>query len=128
MRHARHKRDSTKYCRFRKDIGHTTEECRQLKDEIESLISQGYFRQYVRNQGNEPNQANNPRLQPPPIEGKDILVIFGGPHLVGKSNNAQKRYINEVKNEQPSFAPKPLKKEMSNEPPIIFSEEDTKDV
>ena len=26
------------YCRFHKDNGHNTDDCRQLKDEIESLI------------------------------------------------------------------------------------------
>uniref|UniRef100_A0A803PK52 Uncharacterized protein n=1 Tax=Cannabis sativa TaxID=3483 RepID=A0A803PK52_CANSA len=92
MRHTRNKRDSTKYCCFHKDIGHTTEECHQLKDEIKSLISRGYFRQYVRTQGNEPNQPNNPRLQPPPVEGKDILVICEGPHLALNSNSAQKSF------------------------------------
>ena len=50
MRNQKAKRDSSKYCRFHRDIEHTTDECRQLKDEIEGLISRGYFRQYVRNQ------------------------------------------------------------------------------
>ncbi|XP_062112812.1 uncharacterized protein LOC133823969 [Humulus lupulus] len=43
------KRDSNKYCRFHRDVEHTTDECRQLKDENEGLISRGHFRQYVRN-------------------------------------------------------------------------------
>ena len=30
-------RDSSKRCEFHKDIGHTANECRHLKDEIESL-------------------------------------------------------------------------------------------
>ena len=50
MRNQKSKRDSSKYCRFHRDIGHTTDECRQLKDEIEGLISRGYFQQYVKNQ------------------------------------------------------------------------------
>ncbi|XP_062085433.1 uncharacterized protein LOC133791529 [Humulus lupulus] len=49
MRNQKSKRDANKLCRFHKDIGHTTDECRQLKDEIECLISRGYFMQYVRN-------------------------------------------------------------------------------
>ncbi|XP_060961974.1 uncharacterized protein LOC133032143 [Cannabis sativa] len=78
MRHARNKQDPNKYYRFHRDIRHTTEEYRQLKYEIENIISRGYLRQYVRPQGNKqnlPNNLNNPRLQPPPVEGKDILVI-----------------------------------------------------
>ncbi|KAL5558840.1 hypothetical protein UlMin_035051 [Ulmus minor] len=42
------KRDNTKYCRFHRDTGHTTEECRVLKDEVERLIQRGQLREYVR--------------------------------------------------------------------------------
>ncbi|KAL5537549.1 hypothetical protein UlMin_045506 [Ulmus minor] len=35
------KRDNRKYCRFHRDTGHTTEECRVLKDEVERLIQRG---------------------------------------------------------------------------------------
>ncbi|KAL5547272.1 hypothetical protein UlMin_006959 [Ulmus minor] len=35
------RRDNTKYCRYHCDIGHVTEECRVLKDEIERLIQRG---------------------------------------------------------------------------------------
>ena len=47
MRGPKSKRDPNKYCRYHQDRGHTTDECRQLKDEIEGLISRGYLRQYV---------------------------------------------------------------------------------
>ncbi|XP_030505162.2 uncharacterized protein LOC115720143 [Cannabis sativa] len=39
MRNARSKRDPNKYCKIHKEIGHTTDECRQLKDEIKSVIA-----------------------------------------------------------------------------------------
>ncbi|KAL0448336.1 UNVERIFIED_CONTAM: hypothetical protein Slati_1390000 [Sesamum latifolium] len=41
------KRFSNKYCRFHKDKGHDTEECYQLKDDIDRLIQQGYFKDIV---------------------------------------------------------------------------------
>ena len=112
MRGPKSKRDPNKYCRYHRDQGHTTEECRQLKDEIEGLISRGYLRQYVRNQGGQPQNNGRqvpplqvqPRVQapadedmPPPIEGADIVTISGGPHPAGTSRNALKRYVNELK-------------------------------
>ena len=41
------KRNQNKYCKFQKVIGHTTEECITLKDEIEKLIRRGYLQDYV---------------------------------------------------------------------------------
>ncbi|KAL2240335.1 UNVERIFIED_CONTAM: hypothetical protein Sindi_0674700 [Sesamum indicum] len=37
------KKTSNKYCRFHRERGHNTEECYQLKDEIERLVRQAYF-------------------------------------------------------------------------------------
>lgn len=34
-------RDKSKYCRFHRDHGHNTDECRHLEEQVESLIHQG---------------------------------------------------------------------------------------
>ncbi|GAV79469.1 LOW QUALITY PROTEIN: hypothetical protein CFOL_v3_22934, partial [Cephalotus follicularis] len=36
-----------KYCRYHRDHGHNTEECRQLKNQIEDLIRKVHLRKYV---------------------------------------------------------------------------------
>ena len=41
-------RDKKKYCRFHKDHGHLTEECRDLKEQIEELIQKGKLQRYVK--------------------------------------------------------------------------------
>ncbi|GAV64990.1 hypothetical protein CFOL_v3_08505 [Cephalotus follicularis] len=47
MRSSTEKRDTEKYCRYHRDHGHDTEECRQLKNQIEDLIPKRHLRKYV---------------------------------------------------------------------------------
>ncbi|KAL0394904.1 UNVERIFIED_CONTAM: hypothetical protein Slati_4456600 [Sesamum latifolium] len=46
-RDGRRQPKSNKFCRFHNNYGHTTEECRHLKSEIERLIQNGYLQEYV---------------------------------------------------------------------------------
>ncbi|XP_074327270.1 uncharacterized protein LOC141665188 [Apium graveolens] len=41
------KRDTSKYCAYHEATGHDTADCRQLKDEIETLIRQGKLTEWV---------------------------------------------------------------------------------
>jgi len=38
----------TKYCRYHRNHGHTTEECKALQDKIEELVRAGHFRRVIR--------------------------------------------------------------------------------
>ncbi|KAK4395814.1 hypothetical protein Sango_1735700 [Sesamum angolense] len=42
-----HHPKSDKFCRFHNDYDHTTEECRNIKNEIERLIQNGYLQEYL---------------------------------------------------------------------------------
>ncbi|KAL5539149.1 hypothetical protein UlMin_045481 [Ulmus minor] len=65
------RRDNTKYCRYHRDIGHITEECRVLKDEIERLIQRGQLRNYVKSNDQQPRQPAQENQQPRQ-EGKTL--------------------------------------------------------
>ncbi|KAL0451465.1 UNVERIFIED_CONTAM: hypothetical protein Slati_1124600 [Sesamum latifolium] len=74
------KRFSNKYCKFHKERGHDTEDCYQLKDEIERLIKREFKEDDKRDRGRENV----------PVKGV-INTIVGGP--VGRwSNRERKRY------------------------------------
>ena len=45
------KRDNTRYCQFHRDHGHRTDDCIQLRKEIEYLIRCGYLRCFVSPEG-----------------------------------------------------------------------------
>ena len=47
------KRDDTKYYEFHKGHGHRTDDCIQLRKEIEYLIRRGHLSRYVASEGQE---------------------------------------------------------------------------
>ncbi|XP_027108962.1 uncharacterized protein [Coffea arabica] len=48
---SRDKRNSNLYCLYHRDIGQETEDCNDLKREIENLIRQGHLKQFIRRGG-----------------------------------------------------------------------------
>ena len=50
-------RDKNKYCLFHKDHGHNTEDCGDLKEQVEELIRKGKLQKYVKK--NEYNKFRN---------------------------------------------------------------------
>ncbi|GAV56526.1 hypothetical protein CFOL_v3_00068, partial [Cephalotus follicularis] len=89
-----------KYFRYHRDHGHDTEECRQLKNQIEDLIRKGHLRKYVdrdapqgrREQRREeaPRQQEDRQEQQQPIGV--IHTISGGVASEGDHTNARKAY------------------------------------
>ncbi|XP_077248387.1 uncharacterized protein LOC143888001 [Tasmannia lanceolata] len=115
------RRDPSKYCRFHKDHGHDTDECWQLKEEIEQLIGRGYLKKYIRTDGrkqerrvNSPRGRSPRRSQPPPARNKTpqppstqpeaprsqprgvIGTIMGGHAAGGTSSAARKAYARRI--------------------------------
>ncbi|KAL2242652.1 UNVERIFIED_CONTAM: Retrovirus-related Pol polyprotein from transposon [Sesamum indicum] len=112
------KKYSGKYCKFHRERGHDTEECYQLKDEIERLIRQGYFRELVMKCRAEETVARRSRSRSPdrrqdkgkgvvkepnlggnaPVKGV-IYTIAGGPEG-GDSRRSRKRQNRNVQHNQ----------------------------
>ena len=94
--------DKNKYCRFHKDHGHYTEDCQDLKEQIEELIQKGKLQKYVKKgeysnfkRGNK-NQSeftsgsdDRPRQPPQDVIG-EIKMIAESP-LTGGSFRSLKK-------------------------------------
>ncbi|KAI0519511.1 hypothetical protein KFK09_006960 [Dendrobium nobile] len=76
------------YCHFHRSRGHTTEACRQLKEEIERLIRQGYLQQFIqsapaRDETGHAGGHNQKQRQPSTNRQMvgEIETIAGGPSV-----------------------------------------------
>ena len=54
MKSASSRRNLSRYCHFHRDHGHDTDDCFDLKRQIEELIQRGQLRQYVAGRGQVP--------------------------------------------------------------------------
>ena len=100
-------RDNFKHCEFHRDYGHRTDDCIQLKREIEYLIRRGYLRRFISPENQAQNQTQNqaPTQQPPPRQTAtqhqkslgEIQVISGGFAGGGESSSARKAHLRSIR-------------------------------
>ena len=94
------KRDNTRYWEFHRDHGHRTDDCIQLRKEIEYLIRRWYLRRYIASEGQDQVQPPPPR-QPTPTQHQqplgEIHVISGGFAGGGESNSARKAHLRSIR-------------------------------
>ncbi|XP_074346876.1 uncharacterized protein LOC141685686 [Apium graveolens] len=112
------KRDKSRYCRLHKDVGHDTDDCRQLKDEIEYLIRRGKFGRFTNgeeaggqkrdNDRRDDDRRGNDRYRNPQARGSVINMISAGPTIAGTTRNSRKAYAREMMSivEEPSKSSK----------------------
>ena len=93
------KRDNTRYCEFYRDHRHRTDDCIQLRKEIEYLIRRGYLRRYIASEGQDQAQPPPPR-QPTPTQHqqplREIHVISRGFAGGGESSFARKAHLRSI--------------------------------
>ena len=92
------KRNWNKYCHFHRDHGYDTDECFDLKQQIENLIKQGKLRNFLeRDYKDEKLKAKVEESSRPPLE--EIRMIIGG-SSTGQSSRSRKTYLKVVHNVQ----------------------------
>ena len=114
------KRNWNKYCHFHRDHGHDTDECFDLKQQIENLIRQGKLRNFLgQDYKDEKLKAKLEESSRPPLE--EIRMIIGG-SSTGQSSRSRKTYLKVVHNVQ-LFGRSP-KTRTTNEQAITLTDED----
>ncbi|GAV63505.1 hypothetical protein CFOL_v3_07023 [Cephalotus follicularis] len=133
MRSPADKRDTEKYFRYHRDHGHDTEECRQLKNQIEDLIRKGYLRKYVDRDAPQTMRERREEAPQQPAEQQQqqpmgvIHTISGGVASGGDHKNTRKAYGRQSLAVQQIQHSKRLKT-VGDEEVISFSEADYKGV
>ena len=88
------KRNQNKYCRFHRDHGHDTDECFNLKQQIEYLIRQGKLRNFLgRDYKVEKLKTKVEESSRPPL-GEIRMIVGGG--STGQSSRSRKTYLKVV--------------------------------
>ena len=93
MRSDHTKRDNTKYYEFHRDYRHRTDDCIQLRKEIEYLIRHGYLRCFVSSKGQNKVQMTTQHQQ----ALGEIHVISGGFAGGGESSSARKAHLRSIR-------------------------------
>ena len=87
-----------KYCRFHRDHWHDTDECFDLKQQIENLIRQGKLRNFLgRDYKDEKLKVKVEESSRPSLG--EIRIIVGG-SLTGQLSKSKKTYLKVVQNVQ----------------------------
>ena len=87
-----------KYCCFHRDHGHDTDECYDLKQQIENLIRQGKLRNFLGREHKGEKLKGKVEESSLPLLG-EIRVIIGG-SSAGQSSKSRKTYLKVVQNVQ----------------------------
>ena len=120
MKRDPNKRNKNKYCRFHRDHGHDTDECYDLKQQIENLIKQEKLRHFIgRDHKDKKLKGKVEESSQPPFG--EIRVIIGGTST-GQSSKLKKMYLKVVQNVQ-LYGQSPRTRG-TDEPAITFTDED----
>ncbi|KAL2481572.1 Ribonuclease H [Abeliophyllum distichum] len=94
MRASSSELNQRRYCRYHRSTRHDTDDCRDLKGEIESLIRRGHLEEFLARPpgGGEPPQPQGRiELSPPPQprQGEIHMIVGGSQYLEGSRRQRQ---------------------------------------
>ncbi|XP_052170472.1 uncharacterized protein LOC127786825 [Diospyros lotus] len=135
-------RNQEEYCRYHRIRGHSTDQCRELKNQIEALIREGHLQRYVRTEGRNDRdwqrmeerpegqdrrnlRQNEDRIIPPPNNEpthQAIHVISGGETLAGDTSSSRKAYARQA------YQVNSVMETREDEEPITFTPADRGDI
>ena len=116
------KRNRNKYCRFHRDHGHDTDECFDLKQQIENLIRQGKLKNFLgRDHKDEKLKGKMEESLRPPLG--EIRFIIGG-SSTGQSSKSKKAYLKVMQSVQ--LSGRSLRVRSTDEQAITFTDENAK--
>ena len=114
------KSNRNKYYHFHRDHGHDTDECFDLKQQIENLIRQRKLRNFLgRDHKDEKLKGKIEESSRPPLG--EIRVIIGG-SSTGQSSKSKKAYLKVVQSIQ--LSRRSPRARSTNEQAITFTDED----
>ena len=88
------KRNRSKYCRFHRDHGHDTDECFDLKQQVENLIRQGKLKSFLGQDHKDEKLKGKVEESSRPLL-REIRIIIEG-NSTGQSSKSQKAYLKVV--------------------------------
>ncbi|XP_065623249.1 uncharacterized protein LOC136064851 [Quercus suber] len=118
------KHNRNKYCRFHRDHGHDTDECFDLKQQIENLIRQEKLKNFLgRDHRDEKMKAKVEEPSWPPL--REIRIILGG-SSAGQSSKSKRAYLKAVQSVQ--LSGRSPSAGTTDEQAITFTDEDAERV
>ena len=128
-------RDKKKYCHFHKDHGHYTEDCKDLKEQIEELIRKGKLQKFVKKgDSSRPRDDNKDKHKAfqryedhmpsrPQSVIWEIKTITKGLSIKGSFKSLKKSYQRQVNNIHGMPPPKLRRMKRDNLPPGNLADE-----
>lgn len=116
------KQDKSRLCEFHNTHGHTTAQCRDLKNQVKDLVRNQYLDNFIKGSHRVADLQHRPEEHAKDVrhEQPTVRIIARGPTLAGDSNMSRKSYSRYgMTNRDVLFNVLAAKQEKTRQVPII---------